>query len=74
MKKRLFFSLEFLGRVALATVLPLVVFGVIGRMIDKNLNLGYTFFATGVLFAIFTTIFIIRKLRNQITKKFEELD
>ena len=74
MKQRLFFSFAFLVKVAIATLLPLVVFALTGRMIDVAYKTSPWFLAIGVAVALLTTAFWLKAMSKKMIKKMEELD
>jgi len=74
MKKRLFFSLRFFAKVALATVLPLVLFALPGAILDKKLSTTPSLTVVGITISVVVTVLIIRKLARQAVKKLNQMD
>ncbi len=74
MKKRLFFSLKFLGKVALATVLPLVLLAYGGKIVDNQLGTTPWLLVIGASLALIITILWIRKMTKNLTKEIDKLD
>lgn len=74
MKKRLFFSFVFFAKVALATVLPLVVFVVPGRIIDKKLSISPALTIISVLLALASTTLSLRLISKKTAKKYRGLN
>jgi len=71
MKKRLFFSLGFFVKIALATILPLIIFALPGIVIDNKLESFPLFLIIGIVFSIITTIWLIRAISRKTIKKLE---
>lgn len=65
MKKKLFFSLSLISYIGIATALPLIVFGIVGRYIDRLYNSSPKIFMLGIILAAITSLFVLRS----ITKK-----
>ena len=72
MKKSLIFSFSLIGQIGFATALPLVIFGLLGRYLDKIYNTGHWFFFAGLLIATIQIFFylkyIVKKASEQIQK------
>ena len=68
MKKELLFALSFVGTVGIATALPIVVFGLLGRYLDRHFDTSPKIFIVCVALALVTTYFILRKLVRDATK------
>lgn len=73
MKKRLFFSLVFFVKVALATVLPLVVFAIPGVILDRRLSSTPSLTVITIVLAIATTGLIIRRLARKEVKRMNRI-
>ncbi len=74
MKQRLFISIKFLVKVAIATILPLIVFAYTGKLVDNWLKTGPWFLITGGLFSFFTTIYWLAILTKKLVKKIDNLN
>lgn len=72
MKKELLFSFAFIGEIGFATALPLVVFGLLGRYLDKLYQTSPYMFLLGILIASIQIFFylkmIIEKAKKNISK------
>lgn len=65
MKKKLFFSLSLISYIGIATTLPLIIFGIVGRYIDRSYNSSPRIFILGIILAATISLFVLRS----ITKK-----
>lgn len=74
MKKGLFFSLSFIGKVGFATALPLVGFAFLGRYLDRIYASGYLFFLIGIALAAAISILMLRSITKDAIKKIQKLD
>lgn len=74
MKTRLFFSLAFFGKIALATIGPLLVFVLPMFTLDKKLATFPVFTAIGALLAILTTLVLIIILSLRAVKQLAEIE
>lgn len=67
LKKSLLFSFSFIGQIGFSTALPLVVFGILGRYLDKKYETSPYLLLLGILIATAIVFFIARKIvRNAI--------
>lgn len=62
MKKSLIFSFSLIGQIGLATSLPLVAFGLLGRYLDKQYSTSPWLFLVGLLIATFQIYFYLRSI------------
>ncbi|MCX6809848.1 MAG: AtpZ/AtpI family protein [Candidatus Berkelbacteria bacterium] len=74
MKKGLFFSLSFIGKIGIETALPLVVFAFLGSYFDHRFNTTPKLFIVAIVFAAFISFFILRKTVKDAIEKIKELD
>ncbi|MFH1855184.1 MAG: AtpZ/AtpI family protein [bacterium] len=74
MKKRLFFSFQFLGKVAVATVLPLSVFVLSGRFLDNKLGTSPYLLIAGVAISLLASILWLRKISVRAVKQINDMN
>jgi len=74
MKKRLFFSLGFFVKVALATILPLGFFVVPGRILDKKLQTSPSLTVIAIILALIFTSLLLVSFSKKAIKKIQELE
>jgi hypothetical protein len=74
MKNKLFFSFIFFAKVALATVLPLALFVLPARILDKKLATSPSLTVIGVILALIFTISLIVKVSKIAIKEIQKLD
>ncbi len=73
MKKRLFFSFKFLGKVAVATVLPLSVFALSGRFLDNKFHTSPYLLIAGVAISLLVSILWLRKISVRAVKQINDM-
>lgn len=73
MKNSLIFSFSLIGQIGFATALPLVIFGILGRYIDKLYNTGHWFFFAGLLLATIQVFFYLRYIVKQASTKIKKI-
>jgi len=73
MKKSLLFSLSFIGSIGFATALPLVIFALLGRYLDRILNSSPYLLLSGIVFATIIIFFILRKIVREASEKINEI-
>lgn len=74
MKKRLFFSFKFFVKIALATVLPIAVFAVLGILLDKKLQTTPSLSVVGIVFSMSATVYLIKITTKNTVKRLQKLD
>lgn len=74
MRKRLFFSLWFFVKVALATILPLVLFALPSAILDKRLSTTPSLTVVGLTLSVIATVLITRKIALSAVKKLNRMD
>lgn len=74
MKKTLFFAFGLIGQIGFATAIPLVVFGLLGRYLDKQLGTSPYLTVAGFIAATPIVYFTIRKIVKDAMKEFEKLN
>ena len=74
MKKRLFFSFQFLGKVAVATVLPLSIFVLSGRFLDNKLGTSPYLLIAGVAISLLASILWLRKISVRAVKQINDMN
>lgn len=74
MKKRLFFSLQFLGKVAVATISPLMLFGIFGKFLDNKLSTGPYLLIAGAVISLFSSIIWLRKISIQAVRQINKME
>lgn len=73
MKKRLFFSLSLMGSVGIATALPLVGLGLLGRYIDNIYGTSPKFLIVFIILSAIISIFILRNIVNEAIEDVKEM-
>lgn len=69
LKNSLIFSFSLIGQVGFATALPLVIFGILGRYLDKIYNTGHWFFFAGLLIATIQVFFYLRYIVSRASER-----
>jgi len=70
MKKSLVFSFSFIGQIGFATAIPLVIFGLAGRWLDRYFNTSPYLFLTGLVIATIIVFFTLRNIIREAIKNF----
>lgn len=73
MKKSLVFSFVLIGQIGFATALPLVIFGILGRYLDKIYGTGHWLFLAGLLIATIQVFFYLRYIVKRASEKVQKL-
>ena len=73
MKKSLIFSFALIGQIGFATALPLVIFGVLGRYLDKIYGTGHWLFLAGLLIATIQVFFYIRYIVQKASEQIKDM-
>lgn len=74
MKKSLFFSFSFIGKIGFSTALPLVIFGIAGRYFDKKLGTSPYLLLLGILLATIFVFFIVKRIVQQAISEIQEIN
>jgi len=73
LKKSLIFSFSLIGQIGFATALPLVIFGLAGRYLDRMYGTKPIFLLIGFAVATVIVYFYLRKIVKESTEKFKKL-
>ncbi|MEK9156238.1 MAG: AtpZ/AtpI family protein [Patescibacteria group bacterium] len=73
MRKSLLYSFTFIGEVGFATALPLVIFGLLGRYLDKKYGASPWFLLAGILIATIQIYFYLRVIIQKAEGKFKNI-
>ena len=73
MKKSLIFSFSVIGQIGFATAIPLVLFSLLGRYLDRLFGTSPYLFLAGIVVATVLVYFILRQIVKQTIKAFEEI-
>lgn len=73
MKKSLLFSFSLIGQIGFATALPLVVFGLLGRYLDKKYHTSPWLFLVGLIVASVQVYFYLRSIVKKATETANDL-
>lgn len=68
MKKSLIFSFSLIGQIGFATATPLVIFGLLGRYLDKHYSTSPWLFLLGILIATVQIYFYLRRIVRRATQ------
>ena len=68
MKKNLVFAFALIGQIGLATSLPLVIFGLLGRYLDRKFGTSPYLFLLGLLIATIQIFFYLRKIVEAVSE------
>lgn len=74
MKKSLLFSFELIIAIGLVTVVPLLILGLFGSLLDQRWNTGRDFFFLSCAASVGITYFLIRKIVKIAAVKLEKLN
>jgi F0F1-type ATP synthase assembly protein I len=74
MKKSLIFSLSFIGSIGFATAVPLVVFALIGRYLDKFFNTSPYLLLLGIAIATVIIFFILKQIIKDASEKIKKIN
>jgi len=72
MKKSLFFAFSLIGSIGFATAIPLVVFGLIGRLLDNKFGTSPYLFLAGLAIGTVVVYFVLKKIVKDAIKDFEK--
>ena len=72
MKKSLVFSFSLIGQIGFATAIPLVIFGLAGRYLDKQLGTAPWLFLIGLAIATIQIYFYLRNIVRKASEKIVE--
>jgi len=73
MKKSLLFSFSYIGQIGFATAIPLVIFAVLGRWLDKKYGTSPYLLLLGILVATVQIFFYLRKIIQVASEKVKEI-
>lgn len=73
MKKSLIFSFSLIGQIGFATAMPLVVFGLLGRYLDKKYHTSPWLFLFGLVIATIQVYFYLRNIVKKATENVKDL-
>lgn len=73
MKKSLVFSFSLIGQIGFATALPLVVFGILGRYLDRIYQSGHLFFGIGLILATIMVFFYLKQIIKKANDNVKDL-
>lgn len=62
LKKSLIFSFALIGQIGFATAMPLVIFGLLGKYLDKKFDTSPTLFLIGIAIATVQIYFYVRAI------------
>lgn len=62
MKKSLFFAFGLIGQIGFSTALPLIIFGLLGRYLDKRFETEPIFLLAGIASATVIIYFYLRRI------------
>ena len=74
MKNSLIFSFSLIGQIGFATALPLVIFGILGRYLDKIYGTAHWFFFAGLLLATIQVFFYLRYIVKRASEQIKDLN
>ncbi len=67
-----FLALSFAWNLGYSIAIPLILFALGGRLLDKKLNTSPIFFLSGIIFSIFLSSFIVYKKSIKIISAFDK--
>jgi F0F1-type ATP synthase assembly protein I len=73
LKNSLVFSFSLIGQIGFATALPLVMFGLLGRYLDKIYGTAHWFFFAGLLIATIQVFFYLRYIVKKASTRVQYL-
>ncbi|OQB05840.1 MAG: putative F0F1-ATPase [bacterium ADurb.Bin212] len=73
MKKSLIFSFSLIGQIGFATAIPLVIFGLIGRYLDKQFSTAPWLFLFGLMLATLQIYFYLRSIVRKASESVKKL-
>ena len=73
MKKSLVFSLSFIGSIGFATALPLVLFALLGRYLDRIFGSSPYLLLAGIAVATVMIFFILRRIIREASEKIAKI-
>jgi len=68
MKKELIFSFSLIGKVGIATALPVVVFGLLGRYLDRRFMTSPKIFIALIIFSLLISILMLMQIVKEALK------
>ena len=74
MKKSLVFSLSLLGYVGFATATPAVLFGFLGRYLDKYFNSSPKFLITLMILALIVSLLMVKRIAQKAAKDLNKIN
>lgn len=73
MKKSIVFTFILIGEIGFATASPLVIFGVLGRYLDKIYDTGHWLFFAGLIIAAIQIFFYLKYIVEKASEHIKDL-
>lgn len=74
MKKDLLFAFSLIGSVGFVTATPAVVFGIVGRLLDRHFASEPKIFIVLMLFALVVSVGALRKIAQRAAQEMDSLN